>query len=186
MEHIAWADESIRHKNMPFPTYFMCACIVDDNNQLRELMLSLNPIHANKLHWRNMTTKEKLHTLSSLSTLNSISLIVAAEQMNPTPAERARRSVLRRLLNNLEHFEIDQLILESRTPTQDNLDRQLLSYLRTNHTISSIRIDHIRGVNEPCLWLPDQVLGAYGDTRTHTLDCSEFITNKILDEYITL
>lgn len=36
--------------------------------------------------------------------------------------------------------------------------------MRAKHIISRIGIDHAFADEEPSLWIPDQILGAYGDS----------------------
>ncbi|WP_172144083.1 hypothetical protein [Bifidobacterium panos] len=122
--------------------------------------------------------------MAALESLESLSFIIAAEQMSTINDERARRKCLERLLQLLEQHGVDRLVLESRTASQDARDRHLVSYLYTSHVLRSIRLDHVRGDCEPCLWLPDQILGAYGDTKSGEMDFATFLNEKVLDEII--
>lgn len=182
---VAWGDESVRHKGLAYPTYLMCACLVgDDVDDVRELLRGIKPSDANKLHWRQMTSKDKRRSLAAIASLDSLSFVIAAEQSNGHRSERARRKCLERLLPLLESQGVQSLVLESRTDAQDERDRRLLSYMRTRHVVSSIKLDHVRGAAEPCLWLPDQILGAYGDTRVGEMDFSDFLDRCVMDEVI--
>lgn len=184
VKSLAWGDESVRHKGIPHPMYVMCACTIADEDDAREVLKKIKPSGANKLHWRQMTSKDKRKAMATIGTLDSLSFIIASEQINQTSGERARRKCLERLLPLLEQHGVNTLILESRTDAQDQRDRQLLSYMRTSHILTSIRLNHIRGADEPCLWLPDQILGAYGDTHTGEMDFSDFLNERVLDEVI--
>ncbi|KAB8288519.1 hypothetical protein [Bifidobacterium avesanii] len=178
----AWGDESIRHKGMPLPSYLLCACIVEDPDQARNTLMRIKPRNAGKLHWRQMTTRDKSASMEAIASLDTLSFIIVAEQADGVNDERARRKCLERLLRLLEAQGITMLTLESRTPIQDKRDRQYVAYLHTNHTLHAIKLSHAIGADEPCLWLPDQILGAYGDTRSHESDFSGILERITLED----
>lgn len=139
---------------------------------------------AKKLHWRDLTNRRKRQSIDFIQQIGPLSIVIAAEESSVHKDERARRKCLERLLPVLESYEISTLVLESRTLPQDQRDLEHLAQMRTRHLVRTIRMDHIRGSAEPCLWIPDQVLGAYGDTKTGKLDFSEFLRENVLDEII--
>lgn len=181
---IAWGDESIRHKGLPQPTYLMCACIVDDVSEVRQSMRVILPEHSKKLHWRDLTDRRKRQSIDFIQRIGPLSIVIAAEESSIHKDERARRKCLEQLLPVLESYGVNTLVLESRTPSQDQRDLEHLAQMRTRHLVKTIRMDHMRGSTEPCLWIPDQVLGAYGDTKTGELDFSDFLRKNVLDEII--
>lgn len=56
------------------------------------------------------------------------------------------------------------LILESRVLQMNKKDVEMLQAMRAKHIISRIGIDHAFADEEPNLWIPDQILGAYEDS----------------------
>lgn len=181
---VAWGDESIRHKGLARPMYLICACIIDDVPAANQSMRTILPEHSKKLHWRDLTDRRKRQSIDFIQQIGPLSIVIAAEESSVHKDERARRKCLERLLPVLESYEVSTLVLESRTPPQDQRDLEHLAQMRTRHLVRTIRMDHIRGSAEPCLWIPDQVLGAYGDTKTGKLDFSEFLRENVLDEII--
>lgn len=152
---------------------------------MRESLIRLKPKGAGKLHWRQMTTRDKRKTIQVIGNLDETPFVVVAEPVSHVLSEeRARRKCLEVLLFILERQGVDRYVLESRTVAQDRKDMQCLAYLRTSHQLRSIRLDHVRGADEPCLWLPDQILGAYGDSRAMELDFSDFLEQHVLDEIV--
>lgn len=77
--------------------------------------------------------------------------------------ERARRKCLEALLFTLEDWGCGQLILEAREERDNKRDIALLLAMRAKHQIGDIIIRHQLGSVNPLLWLPDQIVGAYGD-----------------------
>ena len=67
------------------------------------------------------------------------------------------------LLPELERAGVQTLILESRVLQLDGKDIDMLQAMRARKFIESIAVDHAHASEEPRLWVPDQVLGAYGD-----------------------
>lgn len=56
------------------------------------------------------------------------------------------------------------MILESRVLQMNKKDVEMLQAMRAKHVISRIGIDHAFADEKPNLWIPDQILGAYGDS----------------------
>lgn len=80
-------------------------------------------------------------------------------------SERRRRKCLERLLIELEGLPVKNAIRESRGRVQDQRDMEMLSHLRTTHTVSAIRLHHRTGPSEPMLWVPDACCGALVEQR---------------------
>lgn len=56
--------------------------------------------------------------------------------------------------------DISGITLESRTPAQNRSDIEHFNMLRERLLSPRLRIEHVRGGDEPLLWIPDAVLGA--------------------------
>lgn len=62
-ELIAWGDESVQTQGGVIPTYYMGACICGlGERDIRSQLLSATKRKVSKLHWRDMTLSEKIHT----------------------------------------------------------------------------------------------------------------------------
>lgn len=160
---VAWGDESVR-SSAPEPTYLMAATLLPDGCNLAGLE-SVKPRGASKLHWRDLADKAKLQSLSLIADLQAESVIVAAAPVSSTNPERARRKCLISLLTELERRHIETLNLESRTLKMNRKDLAILPTLRSMGIISTIKLEHLLPNGEPRLWVPDQIVGAYGDLR---------------------
>lgn len=80
------------------------------------------------------------------------------------------------LLPTLEYeYDVDYLVMESREPHQDSKDLTFIQGIRSRHIINRIRVDFEPGDSDARLWIPDQILGAIGDTRNGNIDFSEMI-----------
>ncbi|MDR2703467.1 MAG: hypothetical protein LBB58_03915, partial [Cellulomonadaceae bacterium] len=73
---------------------------------------------------------------------------------------------MEQFLYQLERREVSHLTLESRGPAADKRDNELLGALRRRGTGRNLKIDHIRGMDEPLLWVADALLGAVVAART--------------------
>ena len=61
---------------------------------------------------------------------------------------------------------IRKLVLECRNDTHDKRDRELLVSMRRKGEALDFDLEHVPGKDEPLLWVPDQILGAYGEVIT--------------------
>lgn len=78
------------------------------------------------------------------------------------------------MLPHLESLGVTRYILESREGSQDKSDVALLLSLCAKRMCREIEIEHLRGSSDSRLWVPDQVLGAYGDMRCGVGNGNEF------------
>lgn len=62
---------------------------------------------------------------------------------------------------------VTRVVFESRGAADDQRDMKMVQSLRASRTITSgMRVDHVRGAQEPLLWLPDAVCGAVNGRLT--------------------
>ena len=144
----------------------MCACVCDDTEtETRQRLALLKPKGARKLHWRDMRPSLRGKVVDAMAAMDIDHVIVAAVPMSQwNTAERARRKCLERLLPLLEtEYNVDTLVLERREISQDRND------------IRPIRVELCAGETDARLWLPDQLLGAYGDAQAGTGRYDEFL-----------
>ena len=157
---VAYVDESIRMTAVP-PTYLMAAVIPMSNDQLAAFE-SLFQRGARKLHWRDMPAVLRKKSVRAIANMEHLTTIVTAAPLDGKKQERARAKCLAALLLALEGLGISVAVIESRNDRKADLrDIETAERLRSSGAISSIRVNHA-GPEERMLWLPDQVLGAYG------------------------
>ena len=76
---------------------------------------------------------------------------------------------MERLFAELDRKSVQHVWIESRTNADNGRDQALLQAARTKKIISSrLRVDFAKPLDEPMLWLPDVVAGAYGYARKGT------------------
>ena len=56
--------------------------------------------------------------------------------------------------------------MQSQLGTRDKRDRELLVSMRRKSETIEFGLEHVPGKSEPLLWVPDQILGAYGEVAT--------------------
>ena len=174
----AWGDESVRKTGVPSPMYLMGACVCDDTEtETRQRLALLKPKGARKLHWRDMRPSLRGKVVDAMAAMDIDHVIVAAVPMSQwNTAERARRKCLERLLPLLEtEYNVDTLVLERREISQDRNDIRFIDGLRSRRFIGPIRVELCAGETDARLWLPDQLLGAYGDAQAGTGRYDEFL-----------
>ena len=160
---IAYADESMRASAIP-PMYLIAATIVEADTNLSELEAIL-PKGATKLHWRDLGQHDQKSSLNKIAAIESWSAITVAIPTDPRKQERARRKALEALLPLLEAQDVEEVVMESRLPSLDAKDRVLFRSMVKKKAISTIRISFGNPSTEHRLWLPDQILGAYAESR---------------------
>lgn len=175
---IAWGDESVRTQGRDLPAYYMAACIcMSEEDEIRRKLSSALTRHAAKLHWRDMTSSEKRKSIPIIEHMTLPHIVVAAMPLDGrVSSERARRKCMELLLPILEYeYGVDRFFLESRESHQDEMDLTFVRGIRSRHLIDKLRVDFRPGADDARLWIPDQVLGAVGDTRNKTLDFSPLV-----------
>lgn len=170
----AWGDESVRVVCDP-PVYLLAASYRLDGGELDASVLkALRPKGAKKLHWRDMGNKSKVEAMGAVAEICAQHTIVMGCRMPKNKQERARRKCLELMLPHLESLGVSRYVLESREGPQDKADVALLLSLRAKGMCREIEIEHLKGSNDSRLWVPDQVLGAYGDMRCGVGEGSAF------------
>ena len=174
-EVIAYVDESVRVAADP-PAYLMAATVLTGEGQLAPFEALLQK-GARKLHWRDMPPALRRKSVRVLADAEHVSTVVVATPLANRKQERARAKCLGALLPALEGLGVVLAVLESRNDAvADERDVETAKRLRTASAISAIRVEHA-GTEEHGLWLPDQVLGAYGDALCGTRESRSWATD---------
>lgn len=170
----AWGDESIRSRGSDAPAYLLGASVVDtdDVEETRAVLAALRPTHG-KLHWHDLNTRQRTRVTAAIGGLDALHLVVVASPIDLRREERARAVCLERLGWELARHDVTRLTLEARSRRLMERDVRTVRALRGRRVIpAALRVEHGDPEHEPMLWLPDQVLGAFGLARAegHALD----------------
>lgn len=184
----AWGDESMRTTKVPVPVYMMSAAVANEERAL-EAREAMRRIHkkGRKLHWRDLDHKAKIESVETISRLRLDHIVVIASPLDPRRQERARAKCIERLCWELEILGSTDVTLEARTPSLNARDRKLIPKLRGKGALPvNVRVDWLRGSEDPMLWIADQVLGAVGDAEAGTGGYFETILQDVAVSRINL
>lgn len=157
---VAFVDESVRMTATP-PTYLMAATIPMSDGQLAAFE-ELFRRGERKLHWRDLPPALRKKSVHAIAEMDHLTTIVVAAPLVGKKQERARAKCLAALLPSLEGLDVSVAVIESRNDRKADLrDIETAERMRRVGAIASIRVRHA-SIEEHGLWLPDQVLGAYG------------------------
>lgn len=160
---VAWGDESILMSAAP-PLYLLAASVFKDfPDSATKTLENLKPKGARKLHWRSMTDAQKAKSIKAIAAIEHHTTIVVGSPLVGVKQERARRKCLELLLMELESLGVSKLIMESRQELLDKRDVDCLMFARRTKSISRIDLAHVLGEEDSRLWMPDQILGAFGE-----------------------
>lgn len=162
----AWGDESVRRDSESGAYRYLIGVFIQDeySSDIAERLRAVKPSALPKLHWRDLRSAERERSIEAIARLRSMQLVLVTTPLEHVAEERARRKCLAALFRELDGYDgLDRLILESRTAQQDKRDRALFLRYRQRTKKGGFDIEHRSGQDAPELWVPDQVLGAYGD-----------------------
>ncbi|MFJ5957006.1 hypothetical protein ACIQC5_13735 [Paenarthrobacter sp. NPDC092416] len=163
----AWVDESMRTVNVKEPLYMLAAAVADPSycDSVRQELRSMLT-NGPKLHWRDMDTRAKKLSMNLLRTVDATHIVVVAAPLDPRRQERARAKCMERLFAELGSLGVSSVFLESRTRSLNERDLRLVDKLRGSRAMpASLRVEVELPSVEPMLWIPDQILGAMGDSE---------------------
>ncbi len=155
---IAWGDESYSAED---GRYSMAFSVLPGRVDLGPLE-RLKPRGARKLHWSDMSKRDKRKALRAVSAMPASHLVVSALGTARTAQERARHLILKRALPALERAGVEVVHLEARQGHQDERDARLVHSLQMAGYFK-LRVDSLDPSRNGELWVPDQVLGFYQD-----------------------
>lgn len=162
---VAYGDESIQRACEP-SRYLLAATTYAADADPSFSLRRAKPSGASKLHWYDLDPRRQAASLEVVSSVLQQTTIVAALPLERTKVERARRKALEEVVRRLIGMGIGKLVLESRNDSHDKRDRELLVSMRRRGEALSFDLEHVPGKDEPLLWVPDQILGAYGEVIT--------------------
>ena len=183
----AWGDESVRRRGVREPVYLLGAFLCPGDGA--DLTADLSRFErGRKLHWRDTPRPVKRRVCQVIGAHEASHIIVAAAPLvSGVREERARQRALASLLVILEQScSVDTLVLERRERSQDEKDEAQWAALTRSGAIRSLRLSHVHGGGEPRLWVPDQVLGAYGDALAGDTRAWEHLAHRVRVEHVSL
>jgi len=168
----AYIDESGR--NAAPGLYVLAGVVVlaDQEDEVRAVLRSGLRHKRRRFHWREEEHTDQETMAKLVGELRLASLVAVATPVDPKRPERARRLCLTRLLWELEHRNVRNVLLESRGDAQDRDDRRHIGNAqRAQHLEPGLAFIFGNPKVEPLLWLPDLVAGAVNRARADELDC---------------
>ncbi|MBF4588315.1 hypothetical protein [Curtobacterium sp. VKM Ac-2887] len=158
----AFLDESSANRGDERQEYLVCAALVssDDCEHVREQLRPLLLPGQIKFHWTDENDRRKHQIVQRIVELGPMSVVYSHLDARRKKTERYRRKTLESLYHELIGMEVFDLTLEARTPAQDANDRAHIVGLRNQGLDGQLHIEHLRGGDEPLLWIADAVLGA--------------------------
>lgn len=154
----AFVDESQRAR------YIICAAIISPDNLratrsgLREMLLP----RQRRLHFATESPQRRRSLLVAMAELPVRALVYTSSEREPT----ARQSAMAALLADLVGLKGQRLIIEHREQSQDRRERaQIAAAIRNRTAPAGLDYRHLKGHEEPLLWVADAVAWAYGAGR---------------------
>lgn len=181
-QHVAYVDESSAPRPPGHQEYMVCAAIVniDDVETVREALYSLRLPGQMKLHWTDERDSRRRKIVDTLSSIESMQAIITHRSSPSRKTERFRRKCLEQMYYELSDMQIQNVTLESRQEAQNKKDREHIVALQGQGQCTDLRIKHVRGGDDPLLWIPDAVLGAFNSMHLGHDQFWEPIQNKLL------
>lgn len=164
----AFVDESMRLTPDGQGTYVLAAVVAEMTRceEIRALLRSLLYKRQDRLHWRDEDAPRRTKIAEAVGGLNVAATVVIGSPLAKTKQERARRKCLEALLPHLEGMGVSRVVTEQRTPSLVEADRKMVIAIRGKRLIGpGLRVETARPKEEPMLWLPDAVAGAFGAAR---------------------
>lgn len=184
----AYGDESIRRSGVPEPVYLLGAYVpAEDGEALTDALAGFE--HRGKLHWRDAKPRDKRAIDRVIGRHVGVHVVVAAAPLvGGVREERARQQALASLLVILEQEHgVQRLVLERRQYAQDMKDVATAKALRVGAALmGDFELAHVHGAVDPHLWVPDQVLGAYGDALAGDCRAWDMLAHRVQVERLNL
>jgi len=168
----AYVDESGR---TAAPGLYVLAAVVvltGQEDEVRAVLRSGLRHRRQRFHWREEEHTDQETMAKLVGELQLASVVAVATPVDTKRPERARRLCLTRLLWELEHRNVHDVLLESRGDAQDRDDRRhIANTQRARHVEPDLVYAFGNPRAEPLLWLPDLVAGAVNRAHFDELDC---------------
>jgi hypothetical protein len=158
----AFADESSANRGENQQEYLIGAALIpaDKCDTLRDAIRPLLLPGQIKLHWTDESESRRRTIIAHLCELEPMNVVIAHLSARQKKTERFRRKCLGDFYSEMVEMGVNDVTLESRSPQQDKRDRAHIVGLQNSGLPKSVRITHLRGGDEPLLWIADAVLGA--------------------------
>jgi hypothetical protein len=157
---LAFGDES-----EPTDLYICAAAVIeaDAAEAIRAVMRPLRPPNRRKLRWHDESPENRRKVIATLAGLEAM-YVIAARHCAADEASASRRArCLAALVAELDAAEVERYVLESRNDGQDRKDQRLIAGMRASRRLpNGLAVEHMRGADEPLLWIADIVAGAFG------------------------
>lgn len=159
---VAYIDESSALRPPDRQEYMVCAAIIDaqDLERVREELRPLRLPGQVKLHWTDERNSRRRKIVETLSGIDSMHAIITHQSEVSKKTERHRRKRLEQMYFELSEMHVHNVTLESRQEAQNKRDLAHIVALQGQGQSAGIRLRHVRGGDDPLLWIPDAVLGA--------------------------
>ena len=154
----AFADESVGRFSTQ-AIYVMCAALIEDRGleEIRHVMRGLRK-GSTKLHWYEESSQRRHQLLKVVSGLD-LEFVISHHIAHPSQQALMRRVCIRQLAHELFRRGVDHLTLEARNRVDDRRDIFDINWIRQAEG-SSMWLQHVRGTDEPALWIADLICGA--------------------------
>ena len=179
---VAYIDESSAYRPPNRQEYMICAAIIDsqDLEQVREELRPLLLPGQVKLHWTDERNSRRRKIVETLSGIDSMQAIITHQSEVSKRTERHRRKCLEQMYFELSEMHIHNVTLESRQEAQNKRDLAHIVALQGQGQSVNIRLQHVRGGDDPILWVPDAVLGALNSVHLGEEQYWEKLYEKVL------
>ena len=178
----AFVDESGSRQDLDPNTYILGAVILDraDLDDARSVAAGLLLPGQRKTHWRSESPKRRMALTEALAAAPVTHLVVIHTEPDVRRGERRRRKCLKLLFPALSARGVVLATFESRGPTDDRRDTDMLGSLRASKALGpGLRIKHRPGPADPLLWLSDALCGVVTSARTGEPQYRELIEHKL-------
>lgn len=179
---VAYIDESSAYRPPNRQEYMICAAIIDsqDLEQVREELRPLLLPGQIKLHWTDERNSRRRKIVETLSGIDSMQVIITHQSEISKRTERHRRKCLEQMYFELSEMHVHNVTLESRQEAQNKRDLAHIVALQGQGQSVNIRLQHVRGGDDPILWIPDAVLGALNSVHLGEEQYWEKLYGKVL------
>lgn len=178
----AYIDESSAPRGFSHQVYMVCAAIidVDEAEMVREALYPLLLPGQIKLHWTDESASRRRSIIKTIASIDSMQAIVTHRSAPSRKTERFRRKCLEQMYYELTDMRIHDVTLESRQDAQNRRDVEHIVALQGQGQCVGLRIQHVRGGDDPLLWIPDAVLGALNSSHSGNDQFWEPLQDKLL------
>ena len=164
----AFVDESQRGR------YMVCAAVISPGDlpvarrALREMRLP----RQSRLHFVSESPQRRRSLLDAMRELPVRTRLYVSAEKEPIARQRAFEA----LFVDLLALKGQRLVIERREASQDERERRLIAKaVRQGAAPTDLSYCHLRGRDEPLLWVPDAVAWSYGAGREWRLRAEALI-----------